>query len=102
MQWCNDIAARLQNEEINTSKIFEGALILEIVNEHPASVPYAIEWPIDMDLINDDSVIITHGTNDYPIYTLDINLSEYSEFGSIRFYIGNNLISEEYELNIYR
>ncbi|MFT9850589.1 hypothetical protein, partial [Aneurinibacillus sp. REN35] len=68
----NEIAARLQNEKINTSKIFEGALVPEIINDRPTSVPYGIEWPIDMDLINDSSFLIKHGPNTYSIYDLEI------------------------------
>lgn len=100
MNWCNDIASRLQNEEIDASKILEGALVPEIINERPSSIPYGIEWPIDMDLINDSSFLITRETNDYPIYTMDIKLSNYSESGPIRFTVGNNVVSEEYELHI--
>lgn len=100
MNWCNDIAIRLQNNEIDTSKIFEGALVPEIIKERPSSVPYGIEWPIDMDLINDSSILITHGPNNYPIYAMDIKLSDYNETGPIRFSVGNNGIYEEYELHI--
>ncbi len=100
INWCSDIAKRLQNEEINTSKIFEGALVPEIIKERPSSIPYGIEWPIDMDLINDNSVLITHGLNEYPIYSMDIKLSDFNETGPIRFSVENNKISEEYELFI--
>ncbi len=100
MNWCDNIAARLQNQEIDTSRIFEGALVPEIIYERPSSVPYEIEWPIDMDLINDRSILITHGPNDYPVYAMDIKLSDYNETGPIRFSVGNNKIREEYELHI--
>lgn len=100
INWCNEIASRLQNEKINTSKIFEGALVPEIINERPLSVPYGIEWPIDLDLINDSSILVSQGLNDYPIYELDIKLVTTSENGPIRFSVGNDVVSEEYELYI--
>lgn len=100
IDWCNDVASCLLNDEINTSKIFEGALIPEIIKERPSSVPYGIEWPIDIDLINDNSVYILHGPNEYPIYSVDIKISDYSESGSIRFIVGNEQVFEEYELHI--
>lgn len=100
MNWCNDIANRLQNEEIDTSKIFEGALVPVIINERPSAVPYGIEWPIDMDLINDNSILISHGPNEYPIYSMDIKLSDNNETGPIRFSVGNDVVTEEYELYI--
>nr|WP_320025748.1 DEAD/DEAH box helicase family protein [uncultured Acetobacterium sp.] len=98
--WCNDIAARLKNDEIDTSKIFEGALIPEIIIDRPVSVPYGIEWPIDLEFINDNNVHIIHGTNEYPIYMMDIKLSEYNESGPIKFCVGNESVAEEYELRI--
>lgn len=98
--WCNEIASLLQNEEINTDKIFEGALVPEIIKERPTSIPYGIEWPIDMELINDSSILISHGSNNYLIYEMDIKLTEYNESGPIRFSVGNSTISEEYELSI--
>ena len=100
VNWCNEIASRLKNEEINTSKIFEGALVPEIIKERPPSIPYGIEWPIDMDLINDRSMLITHGPNEYAIYEMDIKLIDYNETGPIRFTIGNDTLIEEYELQI--
>ncbi|MDL2238044.1 DEAD/DEAH box helicase family protein [Christensenellaceae bacterium OttesenSCG-928-K19] len=100
MKWCNEIASRLKNEAINTSKIFEGALVPEIVNARPSSVPYGIEWPIDLDLLNDNSIIVSHGPNDYTIYELDIKLTDHNETGPLRFSVGNGAVSEKYELHI--
>ncbi|MGD9566806.1 MAG: hypothetical protein AB7V48_00540 [Sedimentibacter sp.] len=101
VNWCNEIASLLQNKEINTYKIFEGALVPEIIKERPASIPYGIEWPIDLELINDSSILISHGSNNYLIYEMDIKLTDYNESGPIRFSVGNSTISEEYELSIF-
>jgi hypothetical protein len=98
--WCNDIAIRLQNEEIDTTKIFEGALVPEVINERPAVVPYGIEWPVDMELVNDKSILVMREENYCPIYTIDIKISDYNESGSIRFSVVNEEIHEEYELHI--
>ncbi len=100
MDWCNDIASRLQNEDIDASKILKGALIPVVINERPMSVPYGIEWPIDLDLINDSRYLITCGVKEYPIYELDIKLKNYNESGPIRFTVGNDSVYEEYELDI--
>ena len=100
MNWCDAIATRILNEQIDTSKILEGALVPVIVQERPASVPYGIEWPIDLDIINDKSFYITNGTNDYPIYETEIKLTQNNESGPIRFSVGNEDVFEEYELRI--
>lgn len=100
MNWCDAIATRILNEQIDTSKILEGALVPVIVQERPVSVPYGIEWPIDLDIINDKSFYITDGTNDYPIYETEIKLTQNNESGPIRFSVGNEDVFEEYELRI--
>lgn len=100
MNWCDAIATCILNEQIDTSKILEGALVPVIVQERPASVPYGIEWPIDLDIINDKSIYITNGTNDYPIYETEIKLTQNNESGPIRFSVGNEEVFEEYELRI--
>lgn len=100
MNWCDEIASKLTNESIDTSKIFEGALIPIVINKRPDSVPYGIEWPIDMDLINDNSYLISDGKGTYPIYETEINLKSNNSTGPIRFFVKNNDIYEEYELKI--
>jgi len=100
MAWCNEIASQLLNKEIDTHKIFEGALIPEIIAERPSSVPYGIEWPIDMELINDSRTYFIQGPNEYPIYMVDIKLCNHDETGPIRFSVGNESFVEEYELQI--
>ncbi len=100
MNWCDEIALKLLNESIDTSKIFEGALIPIIINKRPDSIPYGIEWPIDMDLINDNSCLISDGKETYPIYETEINLKNNNLTGHIQFFIKNHNVYEEYELRI--
>lgn len=100
VEWCNDVAAKLQNETIDPAKILEGVLVPQVITERPMVVPYGIEWPLDMELINDRSFIITNGINEFSIYELDIKLLNYNESGPLTFSIKNDLITEEYILNI--
>ena len=53
-----------------------------------------------MDIINDKSFYITNGTKDYPVYEMDIKLTQNNETGTIRFSVGNEEVFEEYELRI--
>ena len=100
MKWCDDISTRLLDEKINTSSILKGALIPKVINERPKSAPYEIEWPIDLDTINDDSYYISNGIKEYSIYDMDIRLSNNNETGPIRFKVGDEENFEEYELRI--
>ena len=100
IEWCNDVAAKLQNEAIDSSKILEGVLVPQVIAERPMVVPYGIEWPIDMELINDTSFIITDGINEFSICEVDIQILNYSESGPLNFTIKNDMITEEYVLDI--
>ncbi len=100
ISWCDEMASRLQNETINTSRIFEGALIPEVIKSRPASVPYGIEWPIDLETINDESIFLSHHETRYPIYETDIKLTTHDETGPIHFSVSNSNFSEELELSI--
>lgn len=99
-QWCDDVAAKLIDEEIDPSKILEGVLVPEVITERPMVVPYGIEWPIDMDMINDSSFTISDGINDFSICEVDIKILSYSESGPLTFTIKNDSIMEEYVLDI--
>ena len=99
-EWCDEIAERLRNETIDTSKIFEGALVPEIIKALPASIPYSIEWPIDLELVNDLSAMVIHPLREYSIYEMDIRLSEQQHDEGIRFTVSNANVQEEFELRI--
>ena len=100
MKWCDMIATKLLDESVDTSKILAGTLIPTVITERPNSVPYGIEWPVEMALINDNSVLISDGRVSYPIYEMEIELKNNNSTGPIQFCIYNDYIYEEYKLNI--
>lgn len=100
MEWCDEVAAKLQDEAINPSKILEGVLVPQVITERPTVVPYGIEWPIDMDLINDTSYTITDGINEFAICEVEIKILNYNQSGPLIFAIKNDMITEEYVLDI--
>lgn len=99
MNWCDEVAEKLNNSSIDTSTIFSGALIPELVQHRPDSIPYLIEWPIDLDLVNDDSVLIVRNNIEYNIYELELKLTNNSVEGPIEFTVGNELFAVDYQLD---
>lgn len=99
MNWCDEIAEKLNNSSIDTSTIFSGALIPELVQHLPDSIPYLIEWPIELDLVNDDSVLIVRNNIEYNIYELELKLTNNSVEGPIEFTVGNELFAVDYQLD---
>lgn len=99
MDWCNEIAEKINNTSIDTSTIFNGALIPEVVRQRPDSIPYLIEWPIELDLVNDDSVMIIYNSVEYNIYELEMKLTNNSTNGPIEFSVGNEIFAVKYKMD---
>lgn len=98
MDWCNEVAEKMNNTSIDTSTIFSGALIPEVIQQRPDSIPYLIEWPIELDLVNDDSVMIIHNNVEYNIYELEMKLTNNSTDGPIEFSVGNEHFVVSYKM----
>lgn len=99
MKWCDNIGVRLNDTSIDTSKIFEGALIPEIVEDRPNAIPYSIEWPVEFDNLNEESVMVKYQNKEVCLYDLDIALESNNEAGPIRFYIGDSEWRVYYEFS---
>lgn len=99
MNWCDDVAEKINDSSIDTSTIFSGALIPELVQQRPDSIPYLIEWPIELDLVNDDSVLIVRNSIEYNIYELELKLTNNSVEGPIEFAVGNESFAVNYQLD---
>lgn len=98
MNWCDDIAKKITNPDINVSTILEGALVPHIIDHRPNVTPYKIDWPIDLEIRNDDKIGFKLPLSSYPIYNVDIKLITNDDTSPIRFYIGNENFREEFEL----
>jgi hypothetical protein len=100
IDWCNEIADKLLNPDIDVSHVLEGALKPIMVKERPKVVPYRIDWPIDLEICCDEIIGIELPLKNVPIYMVDIGLTKYDEDGILSFYIGNKDFKEEFELII--
>ncbi len=100
VEWCNGIADKILNPEIDVSDILEGALVPVIIDQRPKVVPYKISWPIELELRNEDTIGIELPLITMPIYTVDIGLTNNDEDGPLSFYVGNAEFREEFELVI--
>lgn len=100
MKWCDSIAIKLIDDSINTGEIFKGALIPEIISSYPNSIPYMIEWPLDLSLQTNDNVRIFYDGKSYPLYDIDIRLETGMAETPLVFSIGNGTFIEKYGLRV--
>lgn len=98
IEWCNNIADKILNSDIDISHILEGALVPIVIEDRPKVIPYKINWPIELDLSNEETIGIELPFNKLPIYMIDIGLTKNDEDGVLSFYIGNDEFREEFEL----
>lgn len=100
IDWCNEIADKILNPNIDVSHVLEGALKPISIKERPKVVPYRIDWPIELELSCDETIGIELPLKNVPIYMVEIGLTKYDEDGNLSFYIGNTDFKEEFELII--
>ncbi|NRY61478.1 DEAD/DEAH box helicase [Clostridium beijerinckii] len=97
-RWCNDIADKINNPNINVDEILKGALSPKMILTRPNVVPYSIEWPIELTVCNEERIKVITNFNQFAIYDVEIGLLNNDEEKPIQFYIGNSDFKEEYEL----
>lgn len=97
MNWCNQISEKLVDPNINVKDIFDGALIPKIIKKIPNVIPYRIDWPIDLEIKNDERIYVDLPLDKQYIYNIEIGLIDCEDLSSLKFYIGNNYFREEFE-----
>jgi superfamily II DNA or RNA helicase len=100
VEWCNEIGNKILNPDIDISNILEGALVPQVIEDRPKVIPYKINWPIELDIRNDETIGIELPFSKLPIYMIDIGLTKNDEDSVLSFYIGNDEFREEFELII--
>ncbi|UJA31383.1 DEAD/DEAH box helicase [Clostridium sporogenes] len=98
IKWCNGIADKINNPNINVDEILKGALSPKMILTRPNVVPYSIQWPLELTICNEERIKIITNFHEYPIYEVEMGLLNNDEEKPIKFYIGNNDFKEEYEL----
>ena len=94
MEWCDRMGEKVLDESIDTRRIFDGALIPEVVNDRPHSMPFCIEWPQDFDAISEERIEFEKMNKQYPYHSFDIHLVNPDDTGVIQFKVGNEEIEE--------
>lgn len=96
--WCNEIAAKLLNDNIKVEDVLKGVLIPEIVRERPNVIPCAVEWPIDFLLETEDRATIILPLGEYPVREVDISLATFNETSPLKFKLSNEYFTATFEL----
>lgn len=85
MDWCNQTIDKVLNPSIDVTKILEGVLMPKEVTKIPDITAYRIDWPIELDLCNEQIVYLDNTYIDIPIYNSEIHLIDSERSDEIRF-----------------
>lgn len=100
MDWCNQTINKVLDSSIDVTKLLEGVLIPKEVTKIPDVKAYRIDWPIDLDLCNEQVVYLENEYYKIPIYDSDIKLIDSKRNDGIYFVIETEQFREIIKLSI--
>ena len=98
VEWCKHIGEKLLDDSISTTMILEHAIIPEVISDRPSLVPLTIEWPSCFLERSDEAIQVEIEGKSFPFYETDIEITTFSETGTIRFRIVTESAQAEYKL----
>lgn len=101
-EWCSNVGRKLIDETIDPDEVLKGTLVPEEVFERPNVMPIGIEWPEMMYIETETAFYFTIAGIQFPLHFADINLTNPTEDGELRFEIRSNETAVEFQLNIIR
>lgn len=98
--WCDRQAQKILNSDIDTSIVLESALIPEEIQIRPATVPYRIDFPEEIDNDCVGLTVVKTTIADSKLFLTDIGLTTFDETSKLGFFVGNDAFKEEFILDI--
>ncbi len=75
IKWCENVGAKLRDDTIVTNDIIKNVLIPEEITALPDKPILGIDWPIELLKQAEERVILSNGTNEISLLSLDIEIS---------------------------
>ena len=100
MQWCDTTIEKVLNNSIDVESLLEGVLIPKEIYEIPSVKAYRIDWPIDLDLCNENTVYVSNDYYDISIYNTAIRLIEEQDDDNIAFLVEADEFKEIIKLSL--
>lgn len=98
VDWCNHVGAKLIDDTISVDEVMRNFIRPKVVEERPALVPLALEWPWEVFRSTTEEVRVQKGGgSSWPLIDADLTVSDHSTEGPIPFRIATPEWSAEYE-----
>jgi len=101
IDWCNHVAEKITNEQIDPETVLKGTLVPKQVTTRPNSLPFHIDWPDVMYRNPETSFFFSiNGGNFIPLTHIEIRLKNPDLNGNIKFEVVSENSQIEVELLI--
>ena len=100
MHWCDQMIDKILDKEIDVKKILDGVLIPKEITEMPDTIPYRIDWPMELDLCNDKNFFLEDHYHKVDLMNVDIRLTSNDAKNGIQFEVVTDVFSEEMVMTI--
>lgn len=99
VEWCKKLGNKLNDNKISTDMIFSSLIQPKQITDRPKIVPIAVEWPEKFYELSEDATIFDFGNGKkYSMMEVELQVSEYSNAGPLRFIVACPDYSLEYEM----
>ncbi len=100
IEWCKDIGRKLLDPTITTENILRKLVRPKKQDTRPAKPPIAIAWPERFLHLSEDKVDIVINSEVIPFYDCEIEITDYSDDGPIKFKVGSDTTFASFEMTI--
>ena len=98
--WCDKQASKILDSTIDTMTVLSGVLTPEEVTVRPPTVPYRIDFPLDIDEELRAATFVKTNLYESTPFLVDIGMITFDEVSTLTFFVGNDDFREEFYLEI--
>jgi superfamily II DNA or RNA helicase len=98
VNWARDVGAVLTDESIDLASVMSGFIVPRAATSRPDLVPLGVEWPHDLVATSSEARKIEFAGNTHALIDLDLNLTDWTSSGPIKFQIRSADWTVDYEM----
>lgn len=97
VEWVREVGPAVTDHSVSLESVMAGFLLPQPATERPDAVPLAIEWPYQVTATLSESRKVSHNGQSFALLETDLQLTDHSASGRLRFHVVTPDWSLEYE-----
>lgn len=77
VDWCDDMGSKLIDESIDIDAVLAGFIRPEMLEVWPDLIPLAVEWPVELAVVDPDTAVIELGADAIPLIFAELAIVEH-------------------------